>query len=65
MLNELNKNHMSGVDNQGGDDAFYDLGDAWDRPMPSNFPTKPIKVNRTDRILGKKRVTLNNKKRNF
>ena len=40
MLNELNKNHMSGVDNNGAD-SFYDLGDAWDRP---NFPVKPIKV---------------------
>jgi len=41
MLNELNKNHMTGgVDNNGAD-SFYDLGDAWDRP---NFPVKPIKV---------------------
>lgn len=48
MLNELNKNHMSGVDNHGGDDAFYDLGDAWDRP--SNFPTKPLKVYKCNTI---------------
>lgn len=40
MLNELNKNHMSGVDNL-GNDAFYDVGDAWD---PPTFPSKPVKV---------------------
>lgn len=40
MLNELNKNHMSGVDNL-GNDAFYDVGDAWD---PPTFPSKPTKV---------------------
>lgn len=45
MLNELNKNHMSGVENTGGD-SFYndDVGDAWDHR--TNFPTKPIKVNK-------------------
>ena len=40
MLNELNKNHMGGVDNLASD-TFYDVGDAWDRPT---FPSKPIKV---------------------
>ena len=43
MLNELNKNHMSGMENTGAD-TFYndDMGDAWDHR--TNFPTKPIKV---------------------
>ena len=40
MLHELNKNHMGGVDNL-GNDAFYDVGDAWD---PPTFPSKPVKV---------------------
>lgn len=43
MLNELNKNHMSGVENTGGDSYYNDdVGDAWD--PRTNFPTKPIKV---------------------
>lgn len=29
MLNELNKNHMGGLDNYGADDA-YNLEDTWD-----------------------------------
>lgn len=43
MLNELNKNHMTGADNGSGD-SFYDVGDAWDHRTA--FPTKPIKVRR-------------------
>lgn len=29
MLNELNKNHMGGIDNYGSED-LYNLDDAWD-----------------------------------
>lgn len=41
MLNELNKNHISVVENNAANDSFYDIGDAWDHP---NFPTKPIQA---------------------
>ena len=36
MLNELNKDHMGGVDNYGADD-FYNVDDAW------NDTKQPIK----------------------
>ncbi len=49
MLNELNKNHMGGVDNLASE-SFYDLGDAWDRPKSSvysaNHLERPMKVRR-------------------
>lgn len=33
MINELNKNHMGGVDNYGADD-LYNMEDVWnDKPM--------------------------------
>lgn len=40
MLNELNKNHMGGIDNYGADD-LYNMEDVWnDRPYETKLPKK-------------------------
>lgn len=40
MLNELNKNHMSGIDNYGADD-LYNMEDVWDeKAYDAKLPKK-------------------------
>ncbi|KAK5649279.1 hypothetical protein RI129_000308 [Pyrocoelia pectoralis] len=40
MLNELNKNHMGGIDNYGADD-LYNMEDVWnDKPYETKLPKK-------------------------
>jgi len=39
MLNELNKNHMGGMDNYGADD-FYNMEDVW---SDNHYEQKPQK----------------------
>lgn len=46
MINELNKNHMGGIDNYGAED-FYNLDDWNDRA----FETKPKKVREKEKFI--------------
>lgn len=42
MLNELNKNHMGGLENYGAED-LYNLDDTWDERRQENVKPK-VKV---------------------
>lgn len=45
MLNELNKNHMGGIDNYGAED-LYNMEDVWnDKPYETKLPKKVIILN--------------------
>jgi hypothetical protein len=51
MLNELNKNHMSGLDNYGADD-LYNMEDVWnDKPSKKVILYSPSKVVMDDRFV--------------
>lgn len=42
MLNELNKNHMSGIDNYAADD-LYNMEDVWnDKAYDTKLPPKKV-----------------------
>lgn len=42
MLNELNKNHMSGIDNYAADD-LYNMEDVWnDKAYETKLPPKKV-----------------------